>query len=110
MKRLAEIMPKKPEPQYAPNTLMIPIDMHHIRQAAESFASWINDDLPANREELRAMLWVFGEILNGEMERMLNDSHHRMVDLLKTLPFTPQTFERPHGFAHPLDTLSKEKA
>jgi hypothetical protein len=30
------------------------------------------------------MLWVFGEILNGEMERMLNSSHQRHMDLLRT--------------------------
>jgi hypothetical protein len=89
MKRLAEIMPKKPEPQYDPKQMMKPFEMHPIRMAAESFASWMNDDLPANREELRAMLWVFGEILNGQMERMLNESMRRNSDLLATLPIKP---------------------
>jgi hypothetical protein len=71
MKRLAEIMPKKPEQPWDGKTTMH-IEMHFIRMSADAFASWINDELPANDEELRAMLWVFGEILNGEMERMLN--------------------------------------
>jgi hypothetical protein len=90
MKRLAEIMPKKPEPQWEPNKMMRPPEYQPIRMAAESFASWMKDDLPANREELRALLWVFGEILNGEMERMLNESYRCHDDLLKVMPFTPQ--------------------
>ena len=90
MKRLAEMMPKKPEPPRKASDMMR-IELHPIRMAAESFTSWMGDDLPANTEELRATLWVFGEILNGEMERMLNDSHHRMVDLLNTLPIKPTT-------------------
>jgi len=85
MKRLAEIMPKKPERVWDAKSMM-PIEMHSIRQSAEAFASWINDDLPANDEELRAMLWTFGEILNGEMERMLNVSQRLQSDLLATLP------------------------
>ena len=89
MKRLAEIMPKKPEPKWEPNKLMLSIDYQPIRVAAESFASWMGDELPANREELRAMLWVFGEILNGEMERMLNVSNRLQSDLLATLPIKP---------------------
>ena len=59
------------------------IDLHPIRMSADAFASWINDELPANDEELRAMLWMFGEILNGEMERMLNSSnqlHMRLAE------------------------------
>jgi hypothetical protein len=64
---------------------MMHIEMHPIRQSAESFASWMGDELPANDEELRAMLWVFGEILNGEMERMLNESNRLHGDLLRTM-------------------------
>jgi len=48
--------------------------------------------LPTN-EELRAMLWTFGEILNGEMERMLNVSIHRMDDLLNTMPIPTTIFK-----------------
>lgn len=92
MKRLAEIMPKKPEPPQW-DSLPMRIELHSIRMAADSFASWINDDLPANSEELRAMLWVFGEILNGEMERMLNDSMRRQNDLLNTLQPSPIVFK-----------------
>ena len=89
MKRLAEIMPKKPETPQFHNKLAMHIELHPIRQAADSFASWMGDELPANDEELIAMLWVFGEILNGEMERMLNYYNQRNVDLLNTLPITP---------------------
>jgi hypothetical protein len=86
MKRLAEIMPKEAiDPALTLNS-MKSLRIHHrpIRQSAEAFASWMGDELPANYEELRAMLWTFGEILNGNMERMLNDSHDRVMDLLRT--------------------------
>lgn len=92
MKRLVEIMPKKPEQPWDGKSLMH-IEMHPIRQAADSFASWMNDDLPANKEELHAMLWVFGEILNGHMERILNDSRRLQDDLLKTMPISETMFE-----------------
>lgn len=93
MKRLAEMMPKKPEPPQW-DSLPMRIELHPIRMAADSFTAWMGDDLPANQEELRAMLWVFGEILNREMERMLNDAHRRAVDLLGTLPMKPTIFEQ----------------
>lgn len=88
MKRLAEIMPKKPERPKKANEMMH-FEMRPIRMAADSFTAWMGDELPANREELRAMLWVFGEILNGHMERMLNDSNRLQSDLLATLPIKP---------------------
>lgn len=88
MKRLAEIMPKKPEPKWDELGIMR-FEMHPIRQSADAFASWMGDELPANDEELRAMLWTFGEILNGEMERMLNSSHQRHMDLLRTAAIKP---------------------
>ena len=87
MKRLAEIMPKEAiDPALTLNS-MKSLRIHHrpIRQSAEAFASWMGDELPANYEELRAMLWVFGEILNGEMERMLNESNRLHGDLLRTM-------------------------
>lgn len=87
MKRLAEIMPKKPDVPRKANEMMH-IEMHPIRMTADAFASWINDELPANDEELRAMLWVFGEILYGEMERMLNESNRLRGELLRTMPIT----------------------
>jgi hypothetical protein len=86
MKRLAEITPKKPEnPIYGGS---MRIELHPIRQAADSFASWMNDDLPSNKEELHAMLWVFGEILNGEMERMMNVNIRQIDSLLNSSPFS----------------------
>lgn len=91
MKRLAEIMPKKPEQPWDGKQMMR-IELHPIRQAADLFASWMGNErlLPANNEELLATLWTFGEILNGEMERMLNVSNRLQSDLLATMPIKPQ--------------------
>jgi hypothetical protein len=86
MKRLAEIMPKEAADRAISSPRSMRIEIHPIRQSAESFTHWLNDDLPANREELISMLWVFGEILYGDMERMLNESMRRQNDLLATMP------------------------
>jgi hypothetical protein len=88
MKRLAEIMPKSAAEKATNPTFPMRIELHPIRQAADSFASWMNDDLPANKEELHAMLWVFGEILNGEMERMMNVNIRQIDSLLNSSPFS----------------------
>jgi hypothetical protein len=87
MKRLAEIMPKKPETWNSVSSVMR-VEMHPIRQSAESFLSWLGDDLPADRNEMLATLWVFGEILNGEMERILNESNRLCGGLLATMPIS----------------------
>jgi hypothetical protein len=86
MKRLAEIMPKSASDKATDPTLPMRIELHPIRQSAETFANWIEDDLPTDRRELISMLWVFGEILNGEMERMLNVRLRTQEDLLATIP------------------------
>jgi len=90
MKRLAEIMPKRAADRATDAKFGMRVELHPIRMSADAFASWINDELPANDEELRAMLWVFGEILNGEMERMLNVSNRIQEDLLDAMPIKPQ--------------------
>ena len=87
MQRLAEIMPKNlKEERWDGKSRLMTLDLHPIRMAAESFASWMGDELPANDEELRAMLWVFGEILTGHIERMLNVQLTQINDLLQVMP------------------------
>ena len=90
MKRLAEIMPKKPDPPQD-GLGMMRLELHPIRQTDDLFASWMGNEnlLPANNEELLATLRVFGEILNGEMERMLND-RNRVVDDYLNACINPQ--------------------
>ena len=93
MKRLAEIMPKKPQPVWEPNQMMATFRVEPIRQHVDSFAAWMHDDLPTNSEELRAMLWTFGEILSGDMERRLNAMHKIADDLQRMLPPAPVVIE-----------------
>lgn len=94
LQRLADIMPKKPEPQ--PNTVLrMQIDIQPIRQAADSFANWIEDDIPQNRMELRAMLWTFGEILNGDMERRMNAIMKINSNLRGMMPFQTTIVDPP---------------
>lgn len=85
MARLKEIMPKKPEQPWDGKSLMH-IELHPIRQAADSFTHWLDGQMPDSDEEMRAMLWVFGEILNGEMERQLNGMMERVDELVGLLP------------------------
>ena len=94
MKRLAEIMPKSAAKKATDPTFPMRIELHPIRQSAETFASWMGDELPANKQELLSMLWVFGEFLYGEMEKMLNESIRRQNDLLATLPIKSSILEK----------------
>ena len=78
--RLAEIMPKKPEPAWT-NLEAMRIELHPIRQHADMFVSWLDGELPEDEVEMRAVLWVFGELLCGGMERMLNTNLKLQDDL-----------------------------
>ncbi len=99
MKRLAEIMPKRAADKATDAPFGMRIEMHPIRQSADAFISWLGDDLPADRNEMLATLWVFGEILNGEMERMLNSQIQRTNDLLDKMPFTSPIIFKLEDFA-----------
>ena len=65
--KLRKMAPKEPEPKHGDG--MLRFDPKPILRAAESFAHVIDYGLPTDREELIALLWVFGEMLNGEMQR-----------------------------------------
>jgi hypothetical protein len=80
MARLAEIMPKKPEPVWPKDQRMI-LNLEPIRYSAEVFLSWLGDDLPQGQSEVLATLWVFGELLCGDMEKMINQSFKIANDL-----------------------------
>jgi hypothetical protein len=97
MKRLAEIMPKRAADRATDAKFGMPVELHPIRMSADSFASWIGDDLPADRNEMLATLWVFGEILDGEMERQMNTLMRLHGNLMDMMPIPTQTF-------HPQDT------
>jgi len=91
MERLAEIMPKVKKGDYfcIPEKITdcLRIETHPVRQSADAFTGWLEGQLPANEKELRAVLWTFGEILCGQMEKQLNEAIHRNADLLSTLTF-----------------------
>ena len=85
MKRLKEIMPKKPDPPESKDWKMSPFQLDPIRRHAETFTAWIGDDLPQDHRELAALLWVFGEIMNGDMERRLNHAFKTAESLSKLI-------------------------
>jgi len=66
MSKLKQLMPERPQPKEG---AMIHFDPQPIRRSAEAFAHAIDYNLPANQEELLALLWVFGELLDGHMEQ-----------------------------------------
>lgn len=78
--KLKRLMPPKPEPKEG--DMMLRFDPQPIRRSAEAFAHAIDFDLPADREELLALLWVFGENLNGHMERQMAVSNKLVEDAL----------------------------
>lgn len=95
MKKLADIMPKElKEPPKRHTFAELQFKVYPIRIAADSFSAFIGDELPANREELRAMLWCFGEILSGDMERRLNavnDIAHQLDALRPPKPIVVES-------------------
>lgn len=93
MQRLAEMMPKKatamgtrPAVGYGSGTGVTPFEIHPIRMSADSFTHWLNGDLPKDESEMRAILWVFGEIICGDMEKRLNYTMKLQGELLNSLP------------------------
>jgi hypothetical protein len=83
MDRLEKLMPVKPESSsdYSePGRLRF--KQEPIRRAAEAFASAIQFELPKTEQELVALLWVFGEALDGHMETRLNHSFRVIEDFI----------------------------
>lgn len=79
MSRLSEIMPKKSESLFAGK---LRIKQYPIRHSADAFLGWLGDDLPKTREEVHASLWVFGEMLCGDMEKQVNHSMKLVEDVI----------------------------
>lgn len=53
------------------------IETHPIREWAQSFTRWIFSNpaglaLPKNHEELTLLLWVFGVLVSGDLEKRIN--------------------------------------
>ena len=71
MQKLEAAMPKRPEPKA--NTMRATCFEHRpIKHAADTFFHGLGEDMPTTPEEVHAMLWVFGELLCGEMEKQVN--------------------------------------
>jgi hypothetical protein len=78
MKRLTEIAPK-PDPVWDTKRPFY-LQVSPIRLTADSFISWLGDDFPTDQKELWAVLWVFGEMLCGGMEKQLNSYSKMLAD------------------------------
>jgi hypothetical protein len=90
MKKLADIMPKElKEPPKPHSFAELQFKLHPIRMAADSFTAFVGDDLPTNAQELRAMLWCFGEIVSGELEKRLNAAYKIAQELDAVRPSQP---------------------
>jgi hypothetical protein len=84
VRKLVEMMPHKTPSQ--PDNVMAAFESEPIRRAAEAFAHVIEYELPKDRTELIALLWVFGEILDGDMRKMVARSERLSNDLLSAYP------------------------
>ena len=87
MAKLEKIMPKKPK-EGPDDPWMFRVQYEPIRSSAEAFVHYLDSDLPTNEKELRDVLWVFGELLCGYMEKMLNQSF-KIADDLATCTINP---------------------
>lgn len=72
MKRLSEIMPKENPLVGHAEGASLRIVQHPIRQSADAFTRWLDGEFPSDERELNALLWTFGEILCGDMEKRIN--------------------------------------
>jgi len=79
--KLKELMPKKPESK---DGTMLRFDPQPIRKSAEAFAHAIDYELPTDQQELRDLLWVFGECLEGHMERQMAITNKLVEDVMAT--------------------------
>lgn len=102
--RLAEIMPKHvttPEP-LKEDELMRPFKDHLIRRHADAFTGWLNGALPKTHDEMTALLWTFGEIVHGELERRL-DLHVKLNNDWLSKFIQPQTMKVTNESSSPVD-------
>ena len=90
-KRLAEIMPKRPESPNLHSRLFYP-EMSPARIAADSFTGWLEGALPADEREMMLLLWSFGEILCGQTENLLNQWIKIATELQNTQTPAPLIF------------------
>ena len=90
LERLRKIMPPK-ESKIADFTDgVMSIHREPIREIARSFANAIEKDLPSDERELEALLWTFGEVLSGEMERRLKHATGIVEEFIKSSCSNPQ--------------------
>ena len=83
MLKLEKVMPKKPESTWKTGGRMLyRVSYEPIRYSAESFVHYLDKDLPIDGKELRDVLWVFGELLCGDMEKMVNVYMRHAEDLI----------------------------
>lgn len=91
VKKLMAMMPESAVPKWDPKmaTSIMPFKTEPIRHAAEVFANVIEYELPKDRTELIALLWTFGEILDGDLNRTLEHSQQIISDYL-SMSATPK--------------------
>jgi hypothetical protein len=95
MDRLREVMPKRALEEAETDGLgMRQFRSRPIRMEADSFSGWLGDQLPKDKDELRAILWTFGEIISGHLEDRLNCHTKLTHDFLKSF-ISPSTMRKP---------------
>lgn len=67
-----------------------PLSLDPIRRAADNFAAYLDADIPLTNGELRDVLYVFGKVLDGEMERLL-EVQRKLVMEMNRVALTPLT-------------------
>jgi hypothetical protein len=80
--KLIAIMPPEPPPISWGDQRMASIQANPVQRAAESFVGYLEGEMPQDARELRDVLFVFGKVLSGEVERQLNHMTNVAADAL----------------------------
>jgi len=94
--KLVGIMPPDVLNPPPPKNFQESIRFQHypIRRGAETFAHAVDYELPRNTEELRFLLWTFGEVMFREMERQVNESMKLVQDTMMMVVNPPLVVHR----------------
>lgn len=96
MKKLKSIAPPdmfERKPADITNLTQMNFRLEPIRRAAETFAVFLEGETSVPLNDQIALLWVFGELLQRDLERMLNIQQKLLVDMQNVM-LTPPTFKK----------------
>ena len=79
--QLSKLVPEG-EDEKEQKQLMVPFKVDHIARMADAFTGAM-DEVPSNRLEMRDLLYVFGQVLDGHLQERLQYLTNLQLDALR---------------------------